>query len=270
MPATRLSPETERRRAKAGIDATYAYLFNSTVSGNHADHGPVGGVYAAHEAQIFSCTITANTGKGAFAAGLYGGFAATPTSILQSTIIAGNTRQRRRTRRRIAVWFTDFGKQQPDQDVPEWNEGAIRHDCRRPAARAAAGQRRTDQDARPVAGQSRDRQRKRLLGRFRRLARLSRVSRKQGRHRRSRVRPGPYLRQRLQSIVDACGIARGEAADRASRCDGLCNPPRPRFTRQDVTGSARRRARLRYAQLECSYRAWGRIRVGQRREMTDA
>lgn len=75
---------------KAGIEATYAYLFNSTVSGNHADHGIVGGVYAAFGAQIFNCTITANTAKGAFAAGLYGGFATTPNSILQSTIIADN------------------------------------------------------------------------------------------------------------------------------------------------------------------------------------
>ena len=77
--------------AKGGIDATYANLFNSTVSGNHADHGPIGGVYAGFKAQIFNCTITANAGKGAFAAGLYGGFASTPESILQSTIIAGNS-----------------------------------------------------------------------------------------------------------------------------------------------------------------------------------
>ena len=48
-------------------------------------------MYAGFKAQIFNCTITANTGKGAFAAGLYGGFASTPESILQSTIIAGNT-----------------------------------------------------------------------------------------------------------------------------------------------------------------------------------
>lgn len=77
--------------AKAGIYAAYANLFNSTVSGNHADHGAVGGVYAQLGAQIFNCTITANTGKGAFAAGLYGGFATSPTSFLQSTIIANNS-----------------------------------------------------------------------------------------------------------------------------------------------------------------------------------
>jgi hypothetical protein len=76
--------------AKAGIYAAYANLFNSTVSGNHADHGPVGGVYARFGAQIFNSTITANTGKGAFAAGLYGGFATSATSTLQSTIIANN------------------------------------------------------------------------------------------------------------------------------------------------------------------------------------
>jgi len=75
---------------KAGIYTVYAYLFNSTVSANHADHGPVGGVYALTEARIFGCTIAANTGKGAFAAGLYGGFAVSPTSVLQSTIIANN------------------------------------------------------------------------------------------------------------------------------------------------------------------------------------
>ena len=76
----------------AGIYAgVYAYLFNSTVSGNHADHGPVGGVYAHIGAQIFNCTIAANTGKGAFASGLYGGFAGALHSIVQSTIIANNT-----------------------------------------------------------------------------------------------------------------------------------------------------------------------------------
>jgi hypothetical protein len=77
--------------ANAGIYAGYAYLFNSTISGNHADHGRVGGVYAIYVAQIFSCTIAANTGKGAVAAGLYGGFALSPASILQSTIIAHNS-----------------------------------------------------------------------------------------------------------------------------------------------------------------------------------
>jgi hypothetical protein len=76
--------------AMAGIYAGYANLFNSTVSGNHADNGPVGGVYAKFGAQIFNCTIAANTGKGAFAAGLYGGFAVAPTSFVQSTIIANN------------------------------------------------------------------------------------------------------------------------------------------------------------------------------------
>jgi hypothetical protein len=76
--------------ATGGIDTQYAYLFNSTVSGNHADHGPIGGIYVRFVAQIFSCTIAANTGKGAFAAGLYGGFAPLPKSIVQSTIIANN------------------------------------------------------------------------------------------------------------------------------------------------------------------------------------
>ena len=75
----------------AGIYATmYASLLNSTVSGNHADHGPVGGVYVHIGAQIFNCTIAGNTGKGAFAAGLYGGFVGTQ-SVVQSTIMANNT-----------------------------------------------------------------------------------------------------------------------------------------------------------------------------------
>jgi hypothetical protein len=75
--------------AYAGIYTANAYLFNSTVSGNHADNGPVGGVYAFFGAQIVGCTITANTSKGAVAAGLYGAFV--DAFILQSTIIANNT-----------------------------------------------------------------------------------------------------------------------------------------------------------------------------------
>jgi hypothetical protein len=77
--------------AYAGIYAANAYLFNSTVSGNHADNGRVGGVYAILFAQISNSTITANTSKGTVAAGLYGAFALSPTSILQSTIIANNS-----------------------------------------------------------------------------------------------------------------------------------------------------------------------------------
>jgi hypothetical protein len=77
--------------AYAGIYTANAYLFNSTVSGNHADNGPVGGVYAFFGAQIFNSTITANTSKGAVAAGLFSGFATSPSSILQSTIIANNS-----------------------------------------------------------------------------------------------------------------------------------------------------------------------------------
>jgi hypothetical protein len=77
--------------AYAGIYAANAYLFNSTISGNHADNGPVGGVYAFLSAEISNCTIIANTSKGTVAAGLYGAFALLPTSTLQSTIIANNS-----------------------------------------------------------------------------------------------------------------------------------------------------------------------------------
>jgi hypothetical protein len=76
--------------AAGGINAGTADLFNSTISGNRADHGPVGGVLARYVAQVFSSTIAGNTSKGAFAAGLYGGFASAPTSFVQSTIIADN------------------------------------------------------------------------------------------------------------------------------------------------------------------------------------
>jgi len=77
--------------AYAGIYAANAYLFNSTVSGNHADHGPVGGVYAFLSAHISNCTITANTSAGTAAAGLYGTFAPSSVFTLQSTIIANNS-----------------------------------------------------------------------------------------------------------------------------------------------------------------------------------
>jgi hypothetical protein len=76
--------------AAAGIYAGYVSLFNSTVSGNHADHGPVGGVYAQFVANIVSSTIAGNTSKGSFAAGLYGRFAGAPKALVQSTIIADN------------------------------------------------------------------------------------------------------------------------------------------------------------------------------------
>ena len=74
----------------AGIWGDHVYLTATTVSGNEARYGFIGGVYAATRATILGSTIAGNSSRGMFAAGLVVPNPALTTVTLQSTIIAGN------------------------------------------------------------------------------------------------------------------------------------------------------------------------------------
>jgi len=75
-------------RTGAGIYSRQAYLFDSTVSGNHTpSDGLIGGVYARDVMDVVSSTIAGNSSGGTLAAGLFSGYASLQ---LKNSIVAGN------------------------------------------------------------------------------------------------------------------------------------------------------------------------------------